>query len=149
MNIVADVNFTKCPPAYTLNENSSCTCNKDHFFGIVACSNQPSGEQTTTIVSGVWAGYMDNEFVTAPCSFVMCHLNGKVETPLPTNISITQENNDSLYSDIVCANNRRGMLCSIVQEVIQCTIILTLILVKMQPNASLDGSFSSCQTWSH
>ena len=118
VDVKVSVDFVICPPAYTYNYATSiCQCNKNAYFGISECINDNSS-RTSSILSGVWAGYVPSEndtesfdFVTSSCLFGFCNFNTEREKALPV-VAVDSSNYDSVFAEVLCAKNRMGMHCS-------------------------------------
>ena len=99
-----NVTLYQCPPGYIIHKNS-CHCSHSagnlYYYGILRCLE----DYHAVIAAGLWAGYIEEEFITADCATSLCtyHEENFEEHVLPLNYSF--------LNDYVCASHRTGVLC--------------------------------------
>ena len=99
-----NVTLYQCPPGYVIHKNS-CHCSHSagnvYYYGILRCLE----DYHAVIAAGLWAGYIEEEFITADCATSLCtyHEEKYEEHVLPLNYSF--------LNDYVCASHRTGVLC--------------------------------------
>lgn len=121
------VKFLKCPPGYYF-ENDTCFCGSRYYQGIAYCVHNASA----SIISGQWAGYVNDTFVTAFCSIYLCSYPHSVSLYSMHYLPLERK----LLNDFVCHAHRRGTLCG------QCESSFTTYYHSPD---YICGSASSCQ----
>ena len=109
--LAINVIMVNCYPGFVFT-NDSCKCSDDNqstaLTGIIRCNN---GKYALLSV-GNWAGYVDKNsnsvFVIGGCPSFFCSFN-KQQVFMG---SLKLSNNKTQLENDVCANNRRGTLCS-------------------------------------
>ena len=99
-----NITLYQCPPGYTFLTDT-CHCYSNYYYGILHCLED---NNAAVIDTGLWAGYIGENFVTADCVTSLCdyhnsnsNKNGDHILPL----------NYSLLNGHVCASHRNGELC--------------------------------------
>ena len=98
-----NITLYQCPPGYTF-QTDTCHCYGIYYYGVSGCLENSNA----VIDTGLWAGYIDENFATADCVTSLCDYhnsesNRHREHILPLNYS--------LLNDHVCALHRNGVLC--------------------------------------
>jgi predicted outer membrane repeat protein len=66
LNININITTLKCPPVFKYdNDSKKCHCNPKLLYGVENCTD--TNEYKAIIRGNVWAGFVNNVFVTAPC----------------------------------------------------------------------------------
>ena len=99
-----NITLYHCPPGYTF-QTDTCYCNSNYYYGISGCLED---NNAAVIDTGLWAGYIEENFATADCVTSLCDYHnskGNIHEDhlLPLNYS--------LLNDHVCAPHRNGVLC--------------------------------------
>ena len=98
-----NITLYQCPPGYTFRTDT-CHCYGTYYYGVSGCLENSNA----VIDTGLWAGYVDENFATADCVTSLCDYhnsdsNKQGDHVLPLNYS--------LLNDHVCALHRNGVLC--------------------------------------
>ncbi len=96
------VKMQNCPPGFKIFPNDPdkiCKCG-NNYRGAINCDNKA---KMATIVNGVWMGNYSGRYYIALCPGGFCSKQGKTRFTIP-------DNSDDL-NDVVCAKNRRGVIC--------------------------------------
>ena len=107
-----DVQLTKCPPGFKLNDNLTCICNAEAHVGLLNCD---SDKFQSHIHPGYWAGLMESheglqpELVTSPCPFCDYSIQ-RSHTSVPE-FEVALPRNYSKLSETVCGETRTGIAC--------------------------------------
>ena len=105
--------ISQCPPGFSLNSDNVCVCSAftgNKYFQMTNCD-----ENSALITHGFWVGYIGNSssedmLFTGACVADFCSyrenspLNGYNE--IPTTIKTKEK-----LEEIVCSENRKGILC--------------------------------------
>ena len=114
--IKMDVQLTKCPPGFKLNQtNLVCVCNAEAYSGVFKCD---ADTFHSYLPSGYWAGLMKahtnrQELVISFCLFCDYSLSMANESDLKF-VPLPQDY--TKLSETVCGRSRTGTVCSMCQE---------------------------------
>lgn len=101
-----EIVLDKCPPGYAYSEHENiCSCPEQSFFGISECDY---ATYRAVLLPGYWAGYFDGSFMTSTCPVGYCIDNEPANASSKT---LLPERASQDTSEVVCASNRRGILC--------------------------------------
>ena len=101
------VTLYQCPPGYIfLTDTCHCSYSipNHYYYGIVHCLE----DKNAVITTGLWAGYLQEKFVTADCVTSLCDYHNSTSNRYGEHILPL---NYSFLSDHVCALHRTGVLC--------------------------------------
>ena len=99
-----NITLYQCPPGYTFLTDT-CHCNTNYYYGILHCLED---NNAAVIDTGLWAGYIGENFGTANCVTSLCDYHNSNSTKHGDHILPL---NYSLLNDHVCAPHRNGVLC--------------------------------------
>ena len=101
--VLIKMRTAECPPGH-YHENSTCTCNVNHFRGIWKCT---ANHKIASIINGFWIGLCHNRMQCSGfCPQGYCTDNITTELDLPINET----------SSLICTENRKGKLCGSCSE---------------------------------
>ena len=112
--IYLDFSLSQCPPGFSLENETTCTCSASNdsykYFQMPYCD-----KNAALITHGFWVGYIGNSssedtLFTGTCTFWFCTYKEKAGANGYNKISTNSKTRKDL-EEIVCREDRKGILC--------------------------------------